>query len=149
MKVPFAIDPETGRVQFPDLSLELRPLMPQSEFIAATSKLNRDNLGANGGWQRYSIRELISEDRRVGMFLIFLNERLQKLSFAYAHKDESWATWSEEGERAREKEYQTELAAQLGPGNTFPWGRVSVKLDSKSGGTDIWMDFSDPASSQP
>src|SRR5262249_61354067 len=79
MKAPFAIDPETGRVRFPDLSLELRPLMPQSEFIAATSKLNRDNLGANGAWQRYSIRELISEDRRLGMFLIFLNERLQKL----------------------------------------------------------------------
>ena len=149
MNAPFAIDPETGRVRFPDLSLELRPPMPQSEFIAATSKLNRDNLGANGGWQRYSIRELISEDRRLGMFLIFLNERLQKLSFAYAHKDESWATWSEEGERAREKEYQTELAAQLGPGNTFSWGRVNAKLDSKSGGTDIWMDFSDPASSQP
>jgi len=123
--------------------------MPQSEFIAATSKLNRDNLGANGGWQRYSIHELISEDRRLGMFLIFLNERLQKLSFAYAHKDESWATWSEEGEREREKEYQTELVAQLGPGNTFSWGKVSPQLDSKSGGTDIWMDFSDPASSQP
>ena len=92
MKAPFAIDPETGHVRFPDLSLELRPLMPQSEFIAATSKLNRDNLGANGGWQRYSIRELISEDRRLGMFLVFLNEQLQKLSFAYAHKDESWAT---------------------------------------------------------
>ena len=149
MNAPFAIDPETGRVRFPDLSLELRPLMPQSEFIAATSKLNRDNLGRNNGWQRYSIRELISGDRRLGLFFVFLHDRLKMLSFAYAHKDDSWATWTEEGERAREKEYQTELAAQLGSGNIFRWGRVNVKLDSKSGGTDIWMDFSDPASSQP
>ena len=149
MTAPFVIDHETGRVRFPDLSLELRPLMPEAEFIAATSKMNRDNLGANGGWQRYSIRGQISYDRKLGMFLIFLNERLQKLSFAYAHKDESWDTWSEEGEREREQEYQRELTAQLGPADTFPWGSVSVQLDSKSGGTDIWVDFSDPASSEP
>jgi len=148
MSAPFAIDPETGRVRFPDLSLELRPLMPQAEFIAATSSFNRDNLGGNDGWQRYSIKELISENRRLGLFLIFLHGRLKMLSFAYAQKDESWATWSEEGERAREKEYQTELAVHLGPKNTFPWGRVNALLDSKSGGTDIWMEFSDSASGQ-
>src|SRR5262249_24948010 len=148
MKAPFAIDPETGRVRFPDLSLELRPLMPEPEFIAATSKLNRDNLGANGGWQRYSIRELISEDRKLGLFFVFFHDRLKMLSFAYAQKDESWATWSEQSEREREKEYQTELAAQLAPENTFSWGRVNARLDSKSGGTDIWMGFFDPASGQ-
>ena len=36
---PFAIDAETGHVRFPDLSLELRPQMPQQEFIAASAKL--------------------------------------------------------------------------------------------------------------
>lgn len=65
------------------------------------------------------------------------------LSFAYAHKDESWDTWTEEGERAREKEYQQELASQLGNQNTFPWGTVGAQLDSKSGGTDIWIRFAD------
>ena len=143
MKAPFTISPETGRVHFPDLSLELAPLMPEAEFIAATSSLNRDNLGANKGWQRYSIRELISNDRRLGLFIIFLNGRLKMASFAYAQKDETWDTWSEEGERQREKEYQQELASQLGGKNTFPWGKVGAKLDSKSGGTDIWIEFSD------
>jgi len=149
MKAPFAIDPETGRVRFPDWSLELRPLMTEPEFIVATSALNRDNQGANDGWQRYSIRGPISDDRKLGLFVLFLNDRLKKLSFAYAHKDESWDTWTEEGERQREREYQAELAVQLGPASTFSWGKVHVYLDSKSGGTDIWMNFSDPASDKP
>ncbi|HEV3041540.1 MAG TPA: hypothetical protein VHA33_27500 [Candidatus Angelobacter sp.] len=110
MNAPFTIDPETGRLCFPDLSLELRPMMPEAEFIAATSKLNRDNLGLTGGWQRYSIRQLISQNRQLGIFLIFLNGTLNKLSFAYAHKDESWATWTEQGELERQKEYRKELA---------------------------------------
>ncbi|HEY6249884.1 MAG TPA: hypothetical protein VI685_07965 [Candidatus Angelobacter sp.] len=83
MSAPFAIDPETGHVRFPDLSLELRPLMPQSEFIAATASLNRDNLGTNDSWQRYSIRMLIPDDRKLGLFVIFLNDRLKMLSFAW------------------------------------------------------------------
>ena len=141
MTAPFTIDPATGRVQFPDLHLDLKPLMPHSEFIAATASLNRDNLGYNRGWQRYSIRQPISNDRKLGMFLIFQDEQLRKFSFAYAHKDESWDTWTEEGERAREKEYQQELAAQLGGRNMFPWGKLWVLLDSKSGGTDIWIEF--------
>lgn len=148
MKAPFAIDPQTGHIRFPDLSLELRPLMPQAEFIMATSSLNRDHLGANDGWQRYLIRELISADRKLGLFVIFISDRLKILSFAYGHKDDSWANWTEEGERQRNKEYRDELAAQLGPGNTFPWGKARVQLDSKSGGTDIWMEFSDSLTEQ-
>jgi hypothetical protein len=84
MTAPFAIDPVTGRVHFPDLALDLRPLMPQEEFVAATALLNRDNLGANDGWQRYSVRQLISDDRRLGLFVVFLNGRLKMASFAYA-----------------------------------------------------------------
>jgi len=142
VNAPFLIDPETGRVTFPDLALELRPMMPEAEFIAASSSVNRDNLGANNGWQRYSVRQLIPNDRRLGIFLIFFQERLKMLSFAYAHKDESWATWSEATELEREKEYQRELAVQLGGKNTFPWGTVGAQLDSKSGGTDVWVNFS-------
>lgn len=149
MKAPFTIDVETGIVRFPDLLLELRPHMPEPEFIAATASFNRNNHGFNNGWQRYSVRQLIPEDRKLGMFVIFLHGFLKMLSFAYCQKDESWDTWTEEGERQREKEYQEELAAQLGSGNTFPWGRVVAKLDSKSGGTDIWMEFSDSASAEP
>lgn len=118
-------------------------MMLQAEFIAATVSLNRDNLGANDGWQRYSIRELISDDQRLGLFLIFLNDRLKMASFAYAQKDETWANWSEATELAREKEYKQELDSQLGGRNTFDWGKVNALLDSKSGGTDIWIEFSD------
>jgi hypothetical protein len=146
MSAPFVIDPATGRVRFPDLSLELRPHMPQSDFIAATSRLNRDGLGANDGWQRYSIRELIPDDRKLGLFFIFLDDRLNRASFAYCPKDETWENWSEESEAARQKEYQQELDSQLSGKNSFPWGTVSVILDSKSGGTDIWIDYSEPAS---
>src|SRR5260370_29238957 len=137
MKGLLTIRPAAVRVRFPDLSLELASLMPEAEFIAATSSLNRDKLGAYNGWQRYSIRGLISDDRRLGLFLIFLHGSLKMLSFAYAQKDETRDNWSEEGERQREKEYQQELASQLGGKNTFPWGKVGAKLDSKSGGTDI------------
>lgn len=144
MKAPFLIDPETGQVSFPDIPLELRPLMPQTEFIAATASLNRDNLGANDAWQRYSIRVLISNDRKLGMFFVFQHGRLKMLSFAYAPKDETWADWSEATELAREKEYQQELATQLGGKNTFAWGTAGAQLDSKSGGTDVWITFSDP-----
>ena len=146
MSAPFAIDAATGRVRFPDLSLELRPQMPESEFITATSRMNRDNLGANDGWQRYSIRELVPGDRKLGLFVIFLNDRLSKASVAYCPKDETWDNWSEEAEAARQKEYQQELDAQLGGKNSFPWGKARVFLDSKSGGTDIWIDYSEPAS---
>jgi hypothetical protein len=143
MAAPFAIDSATGRVCFPDLALELRPLMPQAEFVAATALLNRDNLGANDGWQRYSVRQLISGDRRLGLFVVFLNGRLKMASFAYALKDETWDNWSEQSELARQQEYEQELATQLGGKNVFPWGTISVKLDSKSGGTDIWIEFSE------
>lgn len=120
--------------------------MPQAEFIAATARMNRDNLGTNDGWQRYSIREPISNDRKLGLFVIFLNGQLNKAGFAYGPKDETWANWSEATEAARQREYQQELDAQLGAKGSFPWGKVSVILDSKSGGTDIWIDYSEPPS---
>ncbi len=141
MSAPFAIDASTGHVRFPDLPLELRPQMPHGEFITATSRLNRDNLGANDGWQRYSIRTLIAGDRKLGLFVIFLNGRLNKASFAYGGKDETWADWSQELETARQEEYQQALAAHLAGRSVFPWGKVSVILDSKSGGADIWIDY--------
>lgn len=145
MTAPFSINRQTGQVRFPDLDLELRPLMPQSEFIAVTAAMDRDNLSGNDGWQRYTVRSPISQDRKLGLFLIFINGRLKILTIAYAGKDESWATWSEEGEREREEEYQAELAAQLGGGNTFSWGKVRLQPDTKGGGSDIWMEFSDPS----
>src|SRR5215471_484551 len=144
MPAPFAIAPATGHVRFPDLALELRPGMPQQEFIDATAKLNRDNLGFNGGWQRYSIRQEISDDRKLGIFFVFFNERLNKASFAWAQKDQTWDTWSEEKEAARLNEYRQELDAQLGAKRTFPWGKVDAILDNKSGGTDIWVEFFAP-----
>ena len=142
MNAAFAIDAATGNIHFPDLPLELRPQMPEAEFISATASLNRDNLGFNGGWQRYSIRTLIPGDRKLGLFLIFLQNRLVKLSFAWAPKDETWDDWSEATEKARLKEYQQELDAQLEGKNMLPWGIATAFLDSKSGGTDIWIDYS-------
>jgi hypothetical protein len=143
MPAPFAIDPATGHVRFPDLSLELRPGMPQQEFIAATAKLNRDNLGFNGGWQRYSIREEISNDRKLGVFFVFFNERLKMATFAYAHKDETWDNWSQEKETAQLREYRQELDTQLGGEMTLPWGRVDAICNQKSGGTEITIQFNE------
>jgi hypothetical protein len=142
MSAPFAIDTATGRLRFPDLPLELCPQMPEADFLSATAALNRDNLGFNAGWQRYAIRQVIPGDRKLGLFVIFLHERLVKLSFAWAPKDETWDDWSEATEQARLKEYQQLLDSQLGPTNTLPWGKASVVLDSKTGGTDIWIDYS-------
>jgi hypothetical protein len=141
MSAPFAIDPATGRVRFFDLRLELRPLMPETEFIAATARMSRDNLGFNAGWQRYSVRELISGERRLGLFVIFFESRLVKASFAYCPKDETWDNWSPETEAARLREYQQALDEQLASKNAFPWGSARVIEDSKSGGTDIWLDY--------
>ncbi len=148
MNAPFLVDRETGLLSFPDMPLELSPEMSEEEFISRTAMLNRDNLGANDGWQHYSIRQLIPNDRRLGLFLIFLDGKLNKLSFAYCHKDENWDTWTEQGELDRLKEYRDELAAQLGGKEVFPWGRIGAILDSKSGGTDIWVDFGEAATSR-
>jgi hypothetical protein len=142
MSAPFVIDPPTGRLRFPDLALELTPGMPEAAFIAATAGCNRDNLGAYDGWQRYSIRELISADRKLGMFFIFFKGRLSKLSVAWAPKDETWDDWSEAVEAARQKEFQQALDSQLGGASELSWGKISVIQDSKSGGTDIWIDYS-------
>jgi len=144
MSAPFVIDAITGNIRFPDLPLQLRPQMPEAEFISATESLNRDNLGFNAGWQRYAIRKVIPGDRKLGLFVIFLHERLEKLSFAWAPKDETWDDWSEPTETARSTDYQQELDAQLGGKNTLPWGKANVLLDSKSGGTDVWIDYSQP-----
>jgi hypothetical protein len=141
VNAPFLIRPESGHIRFPDLHLELHPLMPQAEFITATSSLHRDD-GSNGPWQRYSIRELIPDDRRLGIGFYFLDGRLKRLSFACFHKDESWATWTEAGELAWEKEYQRELATQLSGKNTFPWGTVHAEFDRKSGGAGICVNYS-------
>lgn len=144
MSAPFVIDPPTGRLRFPDLALELSPGMPESAFISATARLNRDNLGFNAGWQRYSLRELISGDRKLGMFFIFLNGSLNKVSMAWAPKDETWDDWSEAVEAARQKEFQQALDSQLGGASEFRWGKISVIQDRKSGGTDIWVDYAPP-----
>jgi hypothetical protein len=146
MSAPFAIDPVTGRIRFPGLDLELRPRMPQAEFIAATSRLNRDDLGANDGWQRYSIREQIVGDCKFGLFVIFLNGKLNRAGFAYGPKDDSWDNWSEEKDAAQRRDYQRELDAQLGGKNVFFWGKASLILDSKSGGSNIWIDYSEAPS---
>ncbi len=119
--------------------------MPEAEFIAATARMNRDNLGTNGGWQRYSIKVPISDDRKIGIFLVFRNGRLRMVSFAWAPKDETWDDWSEATELAREKEYKQAIASQVGGKNTFVWGKINAQLDSKSGGTDIWVDYGEPA----
>ena len=142
MRAPFTISPATGRVLFPDLRLELSPQLPQAEFVAATARLNGDDLGANDGWQRYSIRELIAGDLKIGLFVIFLNGQLLRAGFAYGSKDDTWDNWSEEKEASLQREYQQELDAQLSGKNTFPWGKASILLDSKSGGTNIWIDYS-------
>jgi len=141
MSAPFTIDAATGLVRFPALALELRPAMGQDEFVAATSSLNRDDVGANDGWQRYSIRALIPGDRKLGIFIIFQNSRLARVSFAWAPKDETWADWSEATEKARLEEYQRVLDFQLDDERAFPWGTVGAILDSKSGGTDIWINY--------
>ena len=141
MSEPFAIDGATGRIRFPDLRLELCPGMPEVEFVRASSGLNRDNLGANDGWQRYSVRELVSGERRLGLFVVFLNGVLVKASIAYGPKDETWANWSQQTHTARRNEYQQALEAQLGGKNGFPWGKADVIEDSKGGGTDIWIDY--------
>jgi hypothetical protein len=146
MSAPFAIDPATGRIRFPGLDLELRPRMPQAAFIAATSRLNRDDLGANDGWQRYSISELISGDFKLGLFVIFLNGQLIRAGFAYGSKDDTWDNWSEEKEAAQQGDYQQELDAQLGGKSVFFWGKASLILDSKSGGSNIWIDYSESTS---
>ena len=145
MSAPFLIDAATGRVRFPDLALELAPGMPQAEFLAATARFNRDNLGANDGWQRYTIGAPISGERKLGMFFVFLNGRLTMWSFAYAPKNETWDDWSEATEQARLKEYEQELATQLGARSEFPWGTAKPVLDSKNGGTDVWIDYREPA----
>ena len=144
MSAPLLIDPASGRLRFPDLELDLTPGMEQAAFIAATARMNRDNLGVNDGWQRYSVRAPISGDRKLGLFFIFLHGRLNKLSIAWSGKDETWDNWSEASEAARQKEYQQALDSQLGGKSEFPWGRISVIVDSKSGGTDIWIDYAQP-----
>lgn len=142
VSAPFTINPQNGHLSFPDLPLDLWPQIPQSDFIASTARLNRDNLGSNDGWQRYSVKAMIPEDRKLGIFLIFWNGCLSKTSFTWSQKDEGWDTWSEEGEKARQAEYQRELESQLGARLAFPWGKVSAILDARSGGTDIWVDYS-------
>jgi hypothetical protein len=146
MSAPFTIDPASGRMRFPELNLELGPGTPEEDFVAATARRNRDNLGFNGGWQRYVVRELISDDRKLGMFFIFFEGHLNKLSVSWCQKDESWDNWTEAGELARQEEFQWELESQLGGKAEFPWGTARVILDSKSGGTDIWVDYSKAAS---
>jgi len=141
----FAIDPSTGRVRFPDLPLEFSPQMAEAEFIAATAHLNRENLGAQGSWQRYAIKAPISGNRKLGTYFIFWNGRLCKASFAWAGQ-ESWDTWSEETEAARRTEYKSQLDSQLSGNWSRAWGKVSIVVDSKGGGTDIWIDYGCPSS---
>ncbi len=44
-----------------------------------------------------------------------------------------------------EAEYKQAIASQVGGKNTFVWGKINAQLDSKSGGTDIWVDYGEPA----
>ena len=141
MSAPFAIDAASGRIRFSEIGLEVWPGMAQAEFIASTADFSRNNLGANDGWQRYTVSALISGERKLGMFFVFLNGRLRMLSFAYAPKGETWDDWSEASEAARLKEYEQELAAQLGGKNEFAWGTAKALTDPKNGGTDVWVDY--------
>jgi hypothetical protein len=48
---PFAIDRLTGSVRFPDLPLELRPMMAEADFIAATASFKS---GGTDIWIEYA-----------------------------------------------------------------------------------------------
>src|SRR5258708_38337239 len=108
-------------------------MMAEADFIAATASFNRDNLGANDGWQRYTVKQHISSDRKLGLFVIFLDGRLKAASFAYAQKDETWDTWTEEGERAREREYRQAGGPQPGGEGSFAGGNATAQLASDGG----------------
>lgn len=143
MSSPFRIDPLTGRISFPGLPLELRPGMPEPEFVQATSQMNRDNLGSNDGWQRYSLRSPIAGDRKIGIFVIFSAGQLKRLSFAWARQDATWDNWSEESDLALKNEFQAEINSQLNQQSIFGWGEIKIVYDSKGGGNSIWVDYSD------
>jgi hypothetical protein len=141
MSAPFTIDAESGTVRFPDLPLELRPQMSADKFIAASSRMNRDNLGTNDGWQRYQLRPALPQNQKLGMFLVFRHGQLCKFSFLWSPADASWDTWSEEAEEARSREFRDALAKHLGDKEAFPWGKAKVSYDSKAGETHILVDY--------
>src|SRR5262249_29827613 len=141
MNVPFTIDAESGIVRFPDLRLELRPQMSADEFISASSRINRDNLGANDGWQRYQLRSGLPLNQKLGIFLVFRRGQLCKFTFLWSPADASWDNWSEEAENTRTAEFKDVLATHLGDREVFPWGKAKVDYDSKTGETHILVDY--------
>lgn len=68
----------------------------------------------------------------IGATLLFKDDRLENIAWAFAMADETEGDWSEESEMQRKKCHEDWLLKELGrPPYRFKWGEVASEYDAK------------------
>lgn len=82
----------------------------------------------------------VAPEPGVGATLLFKDERLENLAWAFAMPDETEVDWSEESEMRRKKCHEEWLLKELGkPPYRFKWGEVVSEYDAKGVSSAIML----------
>lgn len=137
------INPADGVLTFQEPSVRIGPGLKLREFLDADWAQGRD-LVVNGPWHS---RKLDGEYRSGSLtffvVLYFQSERLARIDFCASDPKfgTSWADYTEEKERQRQRSHDAWLSECLGDGRSFWWGAVWSGIDQKAGGSSIVISY--------
>lgn len=142
LDAPFEIEPESGVLKFAQISLTLVPEQTLAAFLATDAGANAEDGGSNEEFQRYILRNDLTDGRVLGVSLSFMNRCLARVRFDYRPKSEcDWSTWSEKRELIRTDDYRNEIVRQLGRRGRFDWGVVDAAYDDKAASAFLFVKY--------
>lgn len=101
----------------------------KASFLASPLGRGAEAIIENGPYVTYRL----SPEPGLGATLLFKDERLENLAFAFASSNETDSDWSEESEIRLKSRHDAWLASSLGePPYRYHWGRVVSEYDAKA-----------------
>jgi len=100
----------------------------RSSFLASSLGRAASVIVENGPFVTYRV----APEPGVGATLLFRNDRLENIAWAFAMPDETADDWSEILELQRKKRHEDWLLKELGePPYRFNWGEIVSEYDAK------------------
>jgi hypothetical protein len=138
------IDANAGMIRFDGPSFSIAPSLTRTEFLASAPGREAEIFTQNEPWCSWKLKAPIRAKIDWIVVVWFHGERLTRLSLSHMSPDDgsSWADWSMEKERKRQK-VQDEWLLQMIPDSRreFPWGKIWSGYDDRSAGSSIEITF--------
>ncbi len=141
------IDPNSGRIAFPEIGLTVDPVLTRTEFARLPTGATCLGRVRHDPTFRYQLPAVPQPDSELYAVLQFHDERLASVSLLH-HAERfgsSWSDWSEPCELARKNFHEQWLASQFGiTCRRYRWGEVSSNYDFKGGCSSILIEYAKP-----